>query len=188
MEYTKFVQQYKVSKDKEAFVKKHITKTYVPYVEKISKASGIALGCTHAVKDHPELYKKDTPSQYFATIMRLVEMYTDITYADADVVKAFDAMAELGIIDVILSSIPENEVTQFRSIVDMCVSDIYENERDITALLDNKFSALQLAVNTLLESLQTTLQNVDLNELVQNNISQFPIKKQDDDESTDDGK
>ena len=142
MEYTKFVQQYKVSKDKEAFVKKHITKTYVPYVEKISKASGIALSCTHAVLGQPELYKKDTPSQYFGTIMRLIEMYTDITFADSDVVKVFDTMAEQGIIDIILSSIPENEVTQFRSIVDMCVSDIYENERDISALIDTKLTSI----------------------------------------------
>lgn len=188
MEYTKFVQQYKVSKDKEAFVKKHITKTYVPYVEKISKASGIALGCTHTIPGQPELYKKDTPSQYFGTIMRLIEMYTDITFADADVVKVFDTLTEQGILDIILSSIPETETTQFRSLVDMCVSDIYENERDISTLLDNKFSALQLTVNTLLESLQDTLQNVDFNKLVQDNISQFPVKNTDNDDSGDDGK
>ena len=174
MEYTKFVQQYKVAKDKEAFVKKHITKTYVPYVEKISKASGIALSCTHAVLGQPELYKKDTPSQYFGTIMRLIEMYTDITFADSDVVKVFDTMAEQGIIDIILSSIPENEVTQFRSIVDMCVSDIYENERDISALIDTKLTSISLVFNTMLESVQNILNDPEIKENLKNSISNFP--------------
>ena len=176
MDFTAFVQQYKAAKNKDALVKKHIKKTYVPYAEKLSRAHGIAATCTHAAKDHPEIYKKDTPTQYFATIMHLIEMYADLDFSGTDFVKAFDTMSECGLIEAILASIPESEVVLFRTLVDMCVSDIYENEHDLSSVVERKLNALSLYLNTSFDSIQDTLKDPDLSENTEENVFRFSTK------------
>lgn len=177
MEYTNFVIQYNTAKDKEAFCKKHVTTKYVPYADKMSKASGIAYASTHSVPDQPQIYKKNTPALYFSTIIRLLSLYTDIEYDEKNVVDVYDKLSECGALNILLSAIPESEVTEFRALVDMYVSDIYESERDISSVIENKMEAIRLVANTVLEPFGDTLNKIDVNELVKDKITPFPTDK-----------
>ena len=175
MDYTKFISDYKLNKDKESFVKKHITKQYIPYATKLALAQSIAKTCTHVSINGKDIYKKDTPAQYFATVMHLITQYTDIQYDATIVPQVYDALMESGAMQVLLSSIPESEVTEFRTLIDMCVSDIYENERELSSFLETKFDAISLTIEQIMSSIQDTLSKLQENETLD-----FPMNKPED--------
>ena len=177
MDYIKFITQYKTAKDKETFCKKHIKTKYVSYVDKMSQAQGIAMASCHSIMEHPEVYKKNTPAQYFSTIMRLIDMYTDIEYKDEETVKVYDELAKNEILNILISSIPESEVSEFRALVDMAVSDIYENERDLTSFFETKLKALELTGEQITKSFNDVMSKIDLNKMKEN-ISEFPINNE----------
>ena len=153
MKYFEFVQKFKISKDKEALVKKHIKRQYVPYSEKLAEAKKIAELSTHTTINDIKTYRKDTPIIYFLKTIRLIALYTDIEEeVPSNINKFYDSLAEVGAFDALLSQIPEGEITQFSAMIDMCVSDIYENERDLSAFLDTKFEALGIVLNTMFDS------------------------------------
>lgn len=175
MDYTKFVSGYKTIKDKDGFIKKHMTKQYLPYANKLSIAKSIAKTCTHVKVDDKEIYKKDTPAQYFTTVMSLITQYTDIEI-DANIVdKAYDALVECGAMQALLASIPESEVTEFRTLVDMCVADIFENERELASFLETKLDAINMATNQMLSSLGETLAQLQQGQDTGNTVTEFPM-------------
>ena len=176
MKYTDFIQKFKISKDKETLVKKHIKRQYVPYAEKLSEAKKIADVSTHVTINDKQIYKKNTPILYFLKTIRLLALYTDIEQAeDADINKFYDSLAEIGAFDALLSQIPEGEITQFSAMIDMCVSDIYENERDLSAFLDTKFEALGIVFNTMFESFKETMNNSGIEQVIKNKISEISV-------------
>lgn len=168
MEYKKFMEQYKVLKNKEDFVKRHVTKTYVPYIDKLSNAIDIARNTTHVDVGGKQLYKKNTPGQYFFTIMRIVVLYTDIDLTNEEYVAVYDEFNKEDIISVIFDNIPEKEITEFKTLVEMCVNDIYENERDISSLLENKLEAINMVIGQIQEAFTDVIKQVDVQELIKN--------------------
>lgn len=173
MLYSEFNNKMKIAKDKEATAKKHIRRTYVPYSEKLAEAKKIAEISTHTVINDKAVYKKNTPIQYFLKITRLISLYTDIELTE-DINKAYDSLAESKNLDLLISQIPESEITQFTTMVEMCVSDIYENERDLSSFIETKIEAFGLSLNQMVDSLKETIENVDM-EQVKNVISKTPV-------------
>lgn len=178
MDYIKVVAQYKTSKDKESFIKKHIKRSYIPYAEKLSEAIEIANRSTHMSVEDKVFYKKNTPIMRFMSMVRIIALYTDIECGQDKVVEMYDVLSKEGLMVQLLSSIPETEISEFMSLVDMSVSDIYENERDLSALLDSKMTALEFAMNTLLDSFQSTLENIDAKQLL-NDIKNEQVNQED---------
>lgn len=171
MIYTEFIQKFKISKDKEAFVKKHIKRTYVPYAEKLAEAKKIADLSTHTTLTTSLgteiIYKKDTPVLYFLKTIRLINLYTDVEQGEtSDINKFYDSLAEIGAFDALLSQISEGEITQFSAMIDMCVSDIYENERDLVSFLDTKFEAMKMILNSASEFLKDKLSESNIEALI----------------------
>ena len=174
MDYTNFVAQFKTHKDKEQFVKKHITTEYVPYANKLAEATTIAKNSTHIVINDKEIYKKNTPIMYFWTMVRLVSLYTDIEYPQDKVMDLYDSLSKNGCMAMILSLIPESEMSEFRALVDMCVADIYENERDTISFFESKFEALNMVFGGIADTLKDTLNSDEVKQMLKDKIVQFP--------------
>ena len=156
MTYKNFMVQYKAAKDKEEFVKKHIKKQYLPYVEKLSIARTIANATSW---DEEKNYKRDSVLQAWLLQVHMVTDYTDLTCDDKDVSAMYDTLAENGILEIIFSSIPESERVQLQAMTDMAASDIYTNFRDVTAWLDNKIATLDTTLGTIVSGLQEAIIN-----------------------------
>lgn len=176
MDYTKIITQYKTSKDKEGFIKKHLKKEYIPYAEKLSEALNIAKASTHIEIEGKNLYKKDTPMMRFLSMNKLISMYTDITFDDSNVVEMYDALSKEGLMPLLLSSIPETEVSEFMSLVDMCVNDIYENERELSTIIENKLEAINLVVSQIFSTFEEALSQTEVKEALEDKIKQFATK------------
>ena len=168
MDDKKFVEQFKTLKNKEDLVRRHIKTYYVPYVEKLSNAIDIAKNTTHVEISGKQIYKKNTPSQYFFTIMRIIVLYTDIEFSNDEYIAAYDELNKNEIISMIFDNIPEKEITEFKTLVEMCVNDTYENERDISSLLENKLEAVNMVIGQIQEAFTDVLKQVDIQELMKN--------------------
>ncbi|MCR4717538.1 MAG: hypothetical protein K5656_10180 [Lachnospiraceae bacterium] len=176
MDYIKVVAQYKTSKDKETFIKKRIKTQYVPYVEKLREALNIANASTHIEIDSKQVYKKDTPMMRFLSMNKLVSLYTDITFDNSNVVGMYDALSKEGLMPLLLSSIPATEVSEFMSLVDMCVNDIYENERELSTIIENKLEEISLVVSQVFSTFEETLSQPEVKEDLEDKIKQFTTK------------
>lgn len=177
MDYTKIITQYKTSKDKEGFIKKHLKKEYIPYAEKLLEALNIAKASTHIEIEGKNLYKKDTPMMRFLSMNKLISMYTDITFDDSNVVEMYDALSKEGLMPLLLSSIPETEVSEFMSLVDMCVSDIYENERELSTIVENKLEAISIVANEFFTLIGDTLSKDEVKNALEEKIKEFSTKE-----------
>ncbi len=173
MNCKEFVTKFNIAKDKDNFAKKHIIHSYIPYAEKLATAKKIAELSTHVTIGDKVIYKKSTPMQYFLKITRLVVLYTDIEFSE-DINKDYDTLAEQGVLDILLSQIPESEITQFTTLVEMCVSDIYENERDLSAFLETKLESLSLVLNQITDTFKEVMENTDINQ-IKNEISNISV-------------
>ena len=174
MDYKQFLTGYKAAKDKEAYVKKHMKRLYVPYTEKMAEAKKISELATHVEINGRKVYKKDTPLQYFLTTMRIIALYTDVTGAqDGFEMAMYDAIVSSDAITSIFSCIPESEITQFKTMIDMYISDIYENERDLVSYIETKIEAINLTSNQIFEALGEIVAQTELKDN-KNNIVEFP--------------
>ena len=176
MDYIKVVAQYRTSKDKESFVKKHIKRYYVPYTEKLTEAIESSKRSTHIVVDEKEIYKKNTPMTRFLSMARIIALYTDIECEQDQVINMYDSLSKEGLMVQVLSSIPETEIGEFMSLVDMCVSDIYENEREISSILENKMEAISIVLSQVFSVFENTLSQPDVKEALEEKIKQFAVK------------
>lgn len=156
MKYTDFVIQYKKSKEQEAFVTKHVKKSYMPYAEKLALAKSIA---NRTSWNEDGKYERNTTLQAWLLQTNMISYYTDITWEDTEVIQAYDSLVESGAFELIFSYIPESERVQLQAITDMFISDIYTNFRDIPAWLDSKIEALDLGLGSIMSGLQQVMED-----------------------------
>ena len=106
-------------------------------------------------------------------MIRIISLYTDIEYQPDKSLEMYDALSKNGLMVLLLSSIPETELSEFMSLVDMCVNDIYENERDITAIVESKAEAIRLGANQLLNSMTNAFSQENIKELFETKLKEY---------------
>ena len=68
----------------------------------------------------------------------LVYMYTNISFTDKqreNELKLYDTLYSNGIIDLVLSNIPETEYNELQLYITRYIKDVYKNQNNITSLL-----------------------------------------------------
>ena len=165
--YKQFVTKYNAAKtdeDKKVFCQSHIVKTYVDYQTKLTEVQIIAKQGNYSLDadvNGKRLFKRSSPTMYFLLKMRLIEDYTDIEIGD-NVLDIFNALDEIGALDCLISSIPENEIIKWNAMLDMVNDDIYINERDIVSYLETKTEAVSMVLDTMLSGLGEVAQKLEL--------------------------
>ena len=150
MTVKEFVTNYNKTKN----IEKHIIKTYVPYAEKITLCTKILeITCYEKISEDEKIFKMNTPSRKMMFMLVLVDTYTDIDINFQNVLEDFDILSEKELLGAIIKAIPENEVTLFSSLLDMCLDDLITNTRDLIPWMENKIKASSIVINTVLESL-----------------------------------
>lgn len=163
MDYSIFVKSYKNSKDKEGFVKKHITKEYLGYVDKMAIAKKVARFASHIIDEDGNAgdYKRDTMMQYFLTQMDIISKFTDIEVPGELMTEAYDTLAECGALNDLFGMMPESEIKMINSMVQMAMDDTYINEQDLSVVLTTKFEAIRSTIDTALNALQEISENTE---------------------------
>ena len=157
-----FVKTYKVNskaKDKtfEEFIQKHITRKYIPFLEKASYCDGIINATCYKTDGDRKLVSFNSCFRYLIFVMKLIEYYTDIEINGDNVAGDYDKLNEIGAINVLISAIPESEYAEFSTILNMKSDDMRDNEYSTTALLYNLKETLSISeevFKSLIEELQ----------------------------------
>ncbi len=151
MTVKEFIREYKTEKK---FLKKHIVKSYMPYVEKKALINGIINASSYVEVAGKKIYKRDTPTMMFIFTLKLVESYTDIAIDVSNVHEEYDALLSSGAMDDILSNIPESEINILKGLLDMVRDDLEENTRSLVSLIETRLDSANYAFDALLKVLE----------------------------------
>lgn len=149
-----FVKTYKANskaKDKtfEDFMKKHITTSYIPFMNKVAICGSIAKVTCHVKEGEREFIRFDSPTRYLIFVMKLIENYTDIEVGTDNVAEQYDKLNEVGAINTLINYIPEAEYAEFSTILNMKMDDLRDNEYSTTALFYNLREELRISEEVL---------------------------------------
>lgn len=148
------------------FLKKHIVKDYVPFLEKDVICTSI-INATCKVKDGEyEFIKINSVGRYIIFVMRLIDLYTDIQidFNDVKYIEQYDELNQIGAIDSIISTIPKAEYTEFSTILNMKLDDFRDNEYSIAALFYNLKNTLFISEEAMSSVLKEIIKQKQNNE------------------------
>ena len=162
-----FIREYGVAaKQKgsamDSFIGKHITTKYIDFIKKSVICEGIVDTTCHIIDGKKKLVKINNANRNLFFIMKLIENYTDIEFANEKVVETYDKLNEVGAIDVILDAIPDLEYSEFQNILNMKMNDFRDNEYSLTAILYNLKESLSISeevINSVIGELQKETNN-----------------------------
>ena len=157
-----FIREYGVAaKQKgsamDSFIGKHIITKYIDFIKKSVICEGIVDTTCHIIDGDRKIVKINNANRNLFFIMKLIENYTDIEFANEKVVETYDKLNEVGAIDVILDAIPDSEYSEFQNILNMKMNDFRDNEYSLTAILYNFKESLSISeevINSVIEELQ----------------------------------
>lgn len=159
MTVKEFVEKFINSTDKVKTCEKHVIKDkYIPYQEKIGTCISIVKNTNYAKVGEDMVYNRNTPAQYVQFAMTMINLYTDIDIDFSNILDCFNALDKYDAIDALMSAIPQNEFTKFRTLLDMVQDDEYENNRNMTSYIDNFLQPFKAIMNN--EALMNKIQEM----------------------------
>lgn len=137
-------------KRKEYDFSQHIKLKYMPYAEKCSLVKSIIDKSSYEEIGGKKVYKRNTASMLFVFTMQLISHYTNLEFDNDEVVQTYDTLMETGLMNQLMSQIPEAEISILRGMLDMQRDDEEANTRSLVSFLETKTEAMQLAMDSLL--------------------------------------
>ena len=166
-DFCKKYNEINIEQAKKALIEKAMNAHYVPYEMKITICEKI-VESSYYKKNEDEKIKRlhiNSPAQYMLYCLNLIKQYTNIKIDFGKALEEFNLLNECGLLDVILSNIPERELKEFRMILDMVESDVLQNEYEIHSFVSNqveRFGELAgVVLKPAIEQLSKTMENMD---------------------------
>ena len=120
MDIKEFVNKFNEYKDKENLVKKHIVNNYIPYARKIAVCTNIVKSSCYVNVDQISVFKMNTPIKSMLLSLTFIQEYTDLELSK-NPMEDFDLLSESMALGVIIKCIPESEVLQLTSMLDVMI-------------------------------------------------------------------
>ena len=164
-----FIREYNTVKDKAVYLSKHITKTYVPYEEKITRCRNIIDLSMYKTVNDKQIFWLDTPLRYNLFVQTVLTTYTDIDLTDGktektSVLDGFNALENAGIFTAITEAIG-SDFNVFNTVFQMMVDDEMQHN-SFQNYIDTKLEALGLVTDTILSSFEEMKENPKFLEFV----------------------
>ena len=132
----------------EKYLADRIKVNYVSYTDKCGICDRILNASCYVEIDGRKTFKINSSARFMLFMVALIQEYTDIEFSD-NIVADFEMLDRAGMIDAIVSFIPDGEYTTMENLLNMGLSDKMENERSIVTLLENSRDAIGLALATI---------------------------------------
>lgn len=104
--------------------------------------------------------KVNSVAQYIQFCRAVIELYTDLKIEDPSFVKEYDALKSSGLLDILMVGndkveplIPIDELSEFKSILDMKVNDVTFNETTAQAFISKQIGRISDLANATLTPL-----------------------------------
>ena len=149
-----FVKEYNDVKKKivcEEFLNKNLViNDYVPFLKKVEMANKIARNSLLDKKNNT-IYRQ-LSVQYILFIRSIITLYTNLVGSTEIWIDEYDALDSSGLLDVVISKIPEKEFSEFKTIVDQVENDYiynYSRESTMSRFLNNLFETIKPNITSL---------------------------------------
>lgn len=165
-----FVEQYtKVATDslKKRYIEEKLKVVpYVPYLTKVTLAEKIVKQSSYEKDENGEIIKPErirvnSALRYVLYVTTIVKIYTNIELNNAEMATEFDMLNKAGLIEVIFKAIPEKEIVEFKTVLDMALEDFWRNEYDVHAFISNQVTRVTEVAKVFLEPLGKKLDNMN---------------------------
>lgn len=157
---------------KDEFKKRYVDEklkviSYLPFNNKLELCNRIVNSTsfkTDVLTNNKQIHISST-TRYFLYCRAIIETYTNLgnNSDDTNWLEEYDLLASSGVLDVIISSkdskIPERELIEFKSLLDMTYSDFLTNNYETHAFVSNQFDKFSIIANGLLSPLVDKLQS-----------------------------
>ena len=152
MKIDEFIRKYNSAKNKDKFLDDCITTQYVPYHDKMTDCEMIIISTTKLKNE----FRINSPMRFMLFITTLLSRYTEIG-EDEDVITVFETLDENGLIDQLISKIPQKEYASYNTILNMELDDYMENNRSVTAFISKKIKELEVPIKTLIDTINNNV-------------------------------
>lgn len=152
LEFVKGFEALDASDNKAKYIeKKAKIKQYIPYNLKQALASNIVQASSWNT-DHTRIEIKSW-YRHILFIRAIIENYTELEITSADFLEEYDALVSSRILECILALIPENEINDFKEMLDSALDDFMTNEYETRAFISGQVNR----VATLLQEFASPL-------------------------------
>ena len=171
MKIKDFIEQLNMlqtNEDKDAFLKQTITTTYIPFIEKVD-------ACMKIVND--SWYKKDeitekkrlhitSPAEFVLYNMVVINKYTNLDVDfKGNIFNQYDLLNNGNYLGILISYISENEIKEFRTILEMIGNDVLQNEYYAPTYIAERINDISTSIGATLvpavEQLGQMIENLD---------------------------
>lgn len=152
MKINEFIEEFNKSQNKEAFVKKHITNSYVPFEKKIALANNLVKKVMTA--SNGDLVR-NTPGIYMNYVLSLVSLYTDIEIPENDSLEVFNQIEKNNVNSLLVTAVGA-DASSLDAVIKMTVEDAINNHCDLVNFMTIKEENIYL----LLDKVETVLKGI----------------------------
>lgn len=159
--------------NKESFFSQLKVENYIPYEQKIAIAEAIF---NAGLEVNEEKSRINSPQRYFFYCLGILNAYTNIAVSLASkeddnpavfalqMCAEFNALNSRGLFELIFSKIPEKELEEFNTIIDMVTNDYFENNFAFHGYMDNLLNSITKLISLLPELYSSDSENEEQNE------------------------
>lgn len=166
MKIVDFIELYETNKvvsDVEKILKEKLEiKNYIPHGEKIIIADSIIKNS--CLTENGEI-KIDSCKRFILYIVAIIDSYTNIEIDMKHILDEYDLLNEKGLVEIIIKLLPEKELKDFTSTVQMKYDDFminsYETHNYISKEIEKIASIFSSACGGGLESLAKKIEQID---------------------------
>ena len=154
MTVTEFIEGYKKATDKEDYIKEHVIREYVPFLEKVTRCESVVRVTSFVKVDDQEVFKQNSPARFIFYMTTVIMSHTDIVIDPNRIHEEFDLLNGTdNLLGQILLCIPKHELDEFQMVINMVRDDMYENERSMTGFFERITEGVGLAIQTVLDTI-----------------------------------
>ncbi len=131
-----FINQYRTSNNSEEMISKHIKeKQYISFQDKIDDCFYIIKQSCWKTTDNGAIFWIDRCRQFYLFALKLIERYTDIEISEdlSKSLQEFDTLNKEGLIDILLSKIPQKEHIEYDRLLNITFEDEVTNNQSIVS-------------------------------------------------------
>lgn len=181
-----FAEKYGKNSDalKDTFLKNNLkTEKYIGYSLKMDAAKRIvestSLAMEPVIKDgkiakkengEPEYQRKnrikiDSNMRYILYVYTIIQMYTNIDIDGGKMLDEFDVLNKAGLIEAIFSKIPEKEIKEFSTVLQMTYDDFIQNNCNAQAFVSNQVQRFTEFLGLVLQPIIDKFSDLDQDEM-----------------------
>ena len=144
---------------------------YVPIEEKQVRANNIIKNTYYIKKVEDgverEVFHINSTAKHIFTFLTVVDLYTNIEIEFKDALNEYNTLAKLGAMDVIFSAIPEDELKEFKMIVDFETNDAIANEYENHAFIRSQVERFGTLIGNVIEPILSTIDLDKVKEVIE---------------------